>query len=71
MVLEGQYHPQGFAAWCSPEWTVISGGFGEDLGEVLQTFHAAGSKTLHTARTGAVHARLTLDGQVHVEAFRK
>ncbi len=48
-------HPAKFAAWSTPEWVVISGGFRGRLAKVRQTYEADGGRVLHTARIGAVH----------------
>ena len=58
MVLEGQCHPTGFAAWCTPEYVVISGGRGEGAARVKAAYEAAGASVLHTAEDGAVQVTI-------------
>ena len=53
--------PAGFAAWCSPEFVLISGGHAFDSAVAEEAFAAAGAKVLHTARDGAIEIRLTPD----------
>jgi competence protein ComEC len=45
--------PPGFAAWCTPEWVVISGGADADP-TVRQTYRSAGARVLNTGQLGAV-----------------
>ena len=47
--------PPGFAAWCTPEWVVVSGrdtGGRDDL--TAASYQEVGARVLHTAQTGAV-----------------
>lgn len=46
--------PPGFAAWCTPEWVVISGGGGEEVAPVAQTYAPAGARVLDTHDQGTV-----------------
>jgi competence protein ComEC len=46
--------PPGFAAWSTPNWVVISGGDGDDLIPVVQTYERAGARVLQTDRHGLV-----------------
>ncbi|WP_168205361.1 ComEC/Rec2 family competence protein [Bythopirellula goksoeyrii] len=47
--------PPGFAAWCSPEWAVMSGGSSIDATSFASTsYRTEGAEILHTAQTGAV-----------------
>jgi competence protein ComEC len=56
--------PPGFAAWCSPEIVVISGGVGADP-LVRQTYEQAGARVFNTGQDGAVDVALT-DGSIQV-----
>jgi competence protein ComEC len=56
------------AAWCRPEWTVISGAE-RDLAAVVQGAYAAHGQVLSTARVGAVQAILSKTG-VQVQTRR-
>jgi competence protein ComEC len=47
--------PPGFAAWSTPNWVVISGGGGDDVRPVVETYERAGANVLHTNQCGAVH----------------
>lgn len=53
--------PAGFAAWCSPEFVLISGGHSFDSTAAEAAFAAAGATVLHTARDGAIEIRLSAD----------
>lgn len=68
MFLEGQCHPPGCAAWCSPEYVVISGG-PDAQPQVRDAYEKAGARVLHTAETGAVTFRINDQG-VHVTTYR-
>jgi competence protein ComEC len=46
--------PPGFSAWATPEYVVISGGYGDEIRGVANTYEAAGARALHTAEVGAV-----------------
>jgi len=52
----------GLAAWCRPEWVVISGGSRWDVQATLAGYQAAGAEVLHTAEVGAVTAVATERG---------
>ncbi len=54
-------NPRGFAAWCTPEWVIISGGLGRENDEVTDSFRRAGAEVLHTATTGAVQVTMRRD----------
>jgi hypothetical protein len=59
VVLGGQCHPPGFAAWSSPEYVVVSGGFRDDVAPVAATYRqVAASRVLHTAASGAIRFEL-------------
>jgi competence protein ComEC len=61
-------NPPGCAAWCSPEWVVISGGH-EAQPQVRRAYEQAGARVMHTAETGAVTFRIGEEG-LKVETFR-
>ena len=63
-------NPPGFAAWSTPEWTIVSGGRSSlQSTKARQAYEAAGSQVLHTARRGAVRVRLDEAG-VEVDWWR-
>jgi competence protein ComEC len=51
--------PPGFAAWSTPEWVIISGGAGDDVRPVVQTYEAAGAYVMRTNERGAVRFSLS------------
>jgi competence protein ComEC len=53
--------PPGFAAWSTPEWTVVSGGRRELSADVVTAYAARGGRVLHTATDGAVRVELDRD----------
>ena len=63
-------HPPAFAAWCSPEWIVISGGRQQDPQQMLQMHAHQGCQVLHTALNGMVQIRIR-SGRVSVTSFRQ
>lgn len=76
-------NPPGFAAWCRPEWTIVSGRRGLDLTAILAAFEPPGipnGQVLHTAEQGAIAVRIGKSatdqarkperGSLRVEAFR-
>jgi competence protein ComEC len=62
--------PPGLAAWCQPDWVVISGGHRWDARETMNQYRRAGSRILHTGETGAVRFRIR-GGLLTVEPFRQ
>ncbi len=46
--------PAGFSAWCTPDWTIISGQHATES-VTAATYQAQGSKTLSTSECGAIH----------------
>lgn len=61
-------NPTGLAAWCHPEWVVISGGHNERQQAATAAYRQAGAQVLHTAKHGAV--RVTMDATgIKVESF--
>jgi len=63
-----QCHPPGFAAWSTPEWTVISGGLRDRAPEVEHAYASRGSQVLHTAECGAVSLSVA-GGRLEVARF--
>jgi competence protein ComEC len=49
-----QSDPPGFAAWSMPEWVVISGGGGDDVEPVADTYRRAGAQVFSTHMQGGV-----------------
>ncbi|MDH3719369.1 MAG: hypothetical protein OES79_14715, partial [Planctomycetota bacterium] len=45
--------PQQVAAWCQPEWTIVSSGFVAIDPSVVQTYSRPGRRLLQTAVCGA------------------
>jgi competence protein ComEC len=60
--------PPGFAAWSTPEWVVISGGGGEDIRPVVQTYEGAGAEVLRTNERGTVQFAIQ-SGEIRVGAW--
>jgi competence protein ComEC len=73
-VLQAPHHgsrrsnPPGLAAWCTPEWVVVSGSTRWDPTPIRQTYEAAGAAVLHTAERGAVQITVDRAG-VTVDSF--
>ena len=61
--------PPGFAAWCTPEWVVISGGRDADP-VVRQTYERAGARVINTGVVGAVEFSIK-SGSTRVSTFVK
>jgi competence protein ComEC len=51
--------PARFAAWCSPQWMIVSGGHGEAVGPVVAAIEKLGVNVRHTATFGAVRVTLS------------
>jgi competence protein ComEC len=49
-----QSDPPGFAAWSSPEWVVISGGPGDEVSSVIDTYEHAHAQVIRTYEAGLV-----------------
>jgi competence protein ComEC len=50
--------PPGFAAWSRPEWVVVSGGGGDDVLPVVDTYRRAGGRVFLTDESGRIHFSL-------------
>jgi competence protein ComEC len=63
--------PPGFAAWCTPDWVVVSGRHsGDDQQLTSASYRAVGAEVLHAADSGA--STFTLDRQgITMSSFRK
>ncbi|NUQ60884.1 MAG: ComEC/Rec2 family competence protein [Pirellulales bacterium] len=53
--------PPGLAAWCTPEWVVISGSRSRDWDAAATAYQAGGAQIFHTAYCGAVCVRVSSD----------
>jgi competence protein ComEC len=53
--------PPGFAAWSSPEWVVISGGGGDEVRPVVQTYRNAGADVFRTNERGTIQFSISED----------
>jgi len=62
--------PPGLAAWCHPEWVIISGGHRWDSQATMAQYRAAGSQILHTGEVGAVAVEASSKG-LTVRPFRR
>jgi competence protein ComEC len=60
--------PPGFAAWSTPEWVVISGGGGDDVRPVVETYEAAGAEVFRTNERGTVQFSIQ-SGEISVLAW--
>jgi competence protein ComEC len=63
-------NPPGFAAWATPQVTVISGGQRDILPEVKAAYALYGSRIYHTAEDGAVRVTMSRTA-VHVQTWRR
>ncbi len=62
--------PSGFAAWCTPQWVVVSGRVHAHEGEpTAGPYRDVGAQMLHTADLGAVQFQVGYDG-IGVSTFR-
>jgi len=64
-----QCHPPGFAAWSTPEWAIVSGGFNDRLPAVEAAYRAEGGEVLHTATSGEVQVSVVA-GALSVDTWR-
>jgi len=60
--LAGQYHPPGFVAWTTPEWTVISGDRRSNRPQVAEAYRRHGAQVLNTAQVGAITVAIDTRG---------
>jgi competence protein ComEC len=61
--------PPGFAAWCTPEVVVISGGSDADR-LVRNTYERTGANVFNTGEDGAVEVALS-HSRLQVSTFRR
>jgi competence protein ComEC len=61
--------PPGFAAWATPEWTVISSASADRSSDAQGAYASRGGRVLHTATAGAVRV-IVENGQVAVDTWR-
>ncbi|MCG8448698.1 MAG: ComEC/Rec2 family competence protein [Pirellulales bacterium] len=69
----GNSDPPGFAAWCTPDWTVVSGRHDHPSSNFRLTetsYREVGSQILHTASCGAAQFTLT-EQTINVTTFRE
>src|SRR6187402_1839882 len=62
--------PPGFAAWSRPEWVVISGGGGDDIGPVVQTYERSRARVGATKDFGTIEFHLTKNGDFWPNTWR-
>ena len=55
-------NPPGCAAWCSPEFVVISGGNNPTIELVSAAYEKSGAEVLHTARHGTITCQMSRGG---------
>ena len=53
--------PPGFAAWCRPEWVVVSGDHRDAVLTTTKSYQDQGAEVIHTANQGAVQFVLSED----------
>ena len=62
--------PPGFAAWCTPDWTIVSGPSSvAGTSETESSYRAIGSKVIHTSQSGATRFSVTNQGII-AETYR-
>jgi len=54
--------PHGLAAWCRPNWVIVSGKHHSSSEVVEDAYQRSGCRLLHTAEEGAVRVELRADG---------
>ena len=73
VVLVGQYHPEGFAGWSTPDWVVISGSRNvedvPDIESVKNAYRRRQARVFHTAEHGCVRFEVDSTG-IRAETFR-
>ena len=63
--------PPGFAAWSTPEWVVVSGGGGDDIRSVAETYGRAGARVLPTNELGTVRFVIRAETPVRLTTWRE
>jgi competence protein ComEC len=62
--------PPGFAAWCTPDWVVLSGRYTADDTRVTTTsYRGVGAEIFHTAESGVVEFTVSPAG-IYCQSFR-
>ena len=54
--------PLGFAAWCTPQWVVVSGERRDTDSSIVSTYQQQGARVVCTATQGAIRFALTSEG---------
>ena len=62
--------PPGFAAWCTPEWVVFSGGDRDRTTLSQHSYQRAGAVVRHTAASGAVSFDFGRQTAIKAGSFR-
>ncbi|MCC7474807.1 MAG: ComEC/Rec2 family competence protein [Pirellulales bacterium] len=62
--------PPGFAAWCTPNWVVLSSGWNDDTDRVTVTYQRAGAVVLSTSQFGAIRFSIRSDGTLRPSVWR-
>ena len=62
--------PSRFAAWCTPEWVVISGGSHRGIEPTVDIYEQSGAEVLRTDRDGAIEVVVEPDGAIQVSCWR-
>ena len=50
--------PADFSRWSTPDWLVISAGWGNDLSQTRTAYEQVGAQVLHTAESGSVQVTI-------------
>ena len=61
--------PPGFAAWCRPEWVVVSGARGSRTEVATRTYQQAGAQVLNTSDRGAAEFSIS-PGGIRARTYR-
>lgn len=64
-------NPNGFAAWSTPEFVVISGSHGRENKSVEAAYVSQGAQVFHTAHGGAVRVDVDRKGGISIRSWRK
>jgi competence protein ComEC len=63
--------PPGFAAWCTPEWVVFSGGDRDRTTLSQLSYERAGAAVRHTAASGAISFDIGRQTAIELATFRR
>jgi competence protein ComEC len=61
--------PSRFAAWCTPEWVVISGGSHRGIEPTVAIYERSGAEVLQTDLDGAIEVVVEPDGAIEVSCW--